>query len=183
MNTNGGKLYACFVDFHKAFDSIWHQGLFHKLTNYGICGNFNNLIESLYSQLKCAIRIGNKMTTYFRYQRGVRQGCILSPLLFNIYLNELPTLLMSPKSNPLIFPDGTQLKEPFSHHGRGLVTNVYVVKRSFQFDMKQDTCHVKGRKFTCKVWRTSWKREHNLIYSQCCEEDGIGLNHRRRRKY
>ena len=74
-------------------------------------------------------------------------------------------------------------KEPFSPHGRGLVTIVYVVKRSFQFDMKQDTCHVKGRKFTCKVWRTSWKRALNLIYSQCCEEDGIGLNHQRRRKY
>ena len=109
MNTNRGKLYACFVDFRKAFDSIWHQGLLHKLTNYGICGSFNNLIESLYSQLKCAIKVGNKMTTYFRYQRGVRQGCILSPLLFNIYLNELPTLLTSPKSDPLILPDGTQL--------------------------------------------------------------------------
>ena len=109
MNTNRGKLYACFVDFLKAFDSIWHQGLFHKLTNYGICGNFNYLIESLYSQSECAIKIGNKMTTYFRYQRGVRQRCILSPLLFNIYLNELPTLLTSPKSDPLILPDGTQL--------------------------------------------------------------------------
>ena len=79
--------------------------------------------------------------------------------------------------------DSLDLTEPFSPHGRGLVTIVYVVKRSFQFDMKQDTCHVKGRKFTCKVWRTSWKRALNLIYSQCCEEDGIGLNHRRRRKY
>ena len=108
-NTNRGKLYACFVDFRKAFDSIWHQGLFHKLTNYGICGNFNNLIESLYSQSKCAIKIGNKMSTYFRYQRGVRQGCTLSPLLFNIYLNESPTLLTSPKPDLLILPDGTQL--------------------------------------------------------------------------
>ena len=60
---------------------------------------------------------------------------------------------------------GVSIKEPFSPHGRGLVTIVYVVKRSFQFDMKQDTCHVKGRKFTCKVWRTSWKRALNDLFA------------------
>ena len=57
------------------------------------------------------------------------------------------------------------VKEPFLPHGRGLVTIVYAVKRSFQFDMKQDTCHVKGRKFTCKVWRTSWKRTLNHLFA------------------
>ena len=39
LNSNRGKLYVCFVDFKKAFDSIWHQGLFDKLLEYGIDGN------------------------------------------------------------------------------------------------------------------------------------------------
>ena len=51
-------------------------------------GNFYNLIKSLYSNSTCSIRIGNNRTRPFRYARGVRQGCILSPLLFNLYVND-----------------------------------------------------------------------------------------------
>ena len=72
---------VCFVNFKKAFDSIWHQGLFHKLSEYGIDGNIYQLIKNLYSKTKCSIKIGDRKTKMFNYARGVRQGCILSPLL------------------------------------------------------------------------------------------------------
>ena len=96
-----------------------------------------------------------------RLPRAVRpketSACLRRPLIQN-----LPTFNLPLNRRIKIVPE---VKEPFSPHGRGLVTIVYVVKRSFQFDMKQDTCHVKGRKFTCKVWRTSWKRALNDLFA------------------
>ena len=83
------KLYTCFVDFEKAFDSVWHKGLFKKLHSYGIKGKSLNLIFSLYNKTKCAIKVNNQITDFFRYEKGVRQGCPLSPLLFNLYINDL----------------------------------------------------------------------------------------------
>ena len=83
------KLYACFVDLEKAFDSVWHKGLFCKLESNGITGKSLDLIKDLYNKTKCAIKIDNRITDFFSYTKGVRQGCPLSPLLFNIYVNDL----------------------------------------------------------------------------------------------
>ena len=72
-----------YVDFRKAFDSVWHDGLLYKLLQINVRGNFYNLIKSLYSN-STSIKIGNNRMRPFRYARGVRQGCILSPLLFKL---------------------------------------------------------------------------------------------------
>ena len=91
------KIYACFVDFRKAFDSVWHQGLFYQLIK-------NNIAGHIYSSTKCAIKLLDNETPFFPYKKGVRQGCILSPLLFNIYINELPKLIEQTQSDPFVLP-------------------------------------------------------------------------------
>ena len=83
------KLYACFVDFQKAFDSVWHEGMFRKLENLGINGNFLNLIKHIYKSMTCNVKIDNKCTQSFRYEKGVQQGNPLSPLLFNLFINDI----------------------------------------------------------------------------------------------
>ena len=83
------KLFTCFVDFKKAFDSVWHQGMFHKLNKIGINGKLLDLIKNIYSKTKCAVKVNNNITDFFKYTKGVRQGCPLSPILFNIYINDL----------------------------------------------------------------------------------------------
>ena len=83
-HTPKSKLFCCFIDLKKAFDSVWHPELFKKLSHYGITGSVYNT--------KCSIKFGNKSTDYFTFGRGVREGCVLSPLLFNLYLNEIPNL-------------------------------------------------------------------------------------------
>ena len=83
------KIFACFVDFKKAFDSIWHEGLFYKMNGYGIGGKTLDLIKDIYKKTKCAIKSNNSRTSFFNYEKGVRQGCPLSPMLFNIYVNDL----------------------------------------------------------------------------------------------
>ena len=87
VNDNKGKLYVCFVDFRKAFDTVWHQGLFQKLEDAGITGNFINTLKDMYRKTECAVKLGSRTTQYFKCKKGVRQGDPLSPLLFNIYIN------------------------------------------------------------------------------------------------
>ena len=81
------KIYVCFADFKKAFDSVWLDGLLNKSVlqiNVGGCFyHVDNLIKSCISQL-FLIKIAQKQT---------RQGCILSSLLFNLYINDLPFAL------------------------------------------------------------------------------------------
>ena len=51
-----GKLFACFVDFKKAYDSVWHEGLFYKLNKIGVCGKTLDLIKDIYRKSKCAVK-------------------------------------------------------------------------------------------------------------------------------
>ena len=108
------KAFACFgglsfVDFRKAFDSVWHDGLLYKLLQIGVGGCFYKLIQNLYSNSSCALKIGTSQTKSFSYSRGVRQGCILSPLLFNLYVNDLPSAFQNTLSDPIILQNGTKL--------------------------------------------------------------------------
>ena len=82
------------MDFQKAFDSVWHDGLFRKLENNGINGNFLKLIKNIYSKTKCAVKINNKNTHFFNYDKDVQQGNPLSPLLlFDLYINDIFDIL------------------------------------------------------------------------------------------
>ena len=109
VNQNNEKIYACFVDFKKAFDSVWHKGLYLKLLENGIGGRFYDLVKDLYSNTQCAVKISGHRTPFFSYNRGVRQGCVLSPLLFNLFINELPNLFEKANSDPFLLPNGTRI--------------------------------------------------------------------------
>lgn len=91
--TKQGKIFGCFIDFKKAFDSVWHNGLFLKLLQSGVGGKTYDIIKDIYNGNKCCVKINNKRTDYFTQSKGVRQGCSLSPTLFNIYINELASAL------------------------------------------------------------------------------------------
>ena len=88
-HNEGSKIYSCFVDFKKAFDSVPRDLLLSKLFNMGITGNFFNILRHIYTTDKACIKIGQSRSDFFNLDIGVRQGCILSPLLFNLFLSDL----------------------------------------------------------------------------------------------
>ena len=98
----GKKLYGCFVDFSKAFDTISREKLFEKLLKHGINGNFYNVIKNMYFNDETRIKVGDYLSDVIYPNQGVRQGCILSPLLFNIYLSDLPSMLEAGRTGPKI---------------------------------------------------------------------------------
>ena len=98
---NGRKIYSCFVDFKKAFDSIPRDLLLEKLLKLGVNGKFFNVIKSMYNNDFCCVRIGEKITNTFLANQGVKQGCVLSPLLFNIFLSDLPKIFSNPDCHPV----------------------------------------------------------------------------------
>ena len=87
--TRQGKIYACLVDFKKAYNTVWYEGLFTKLSKVNIEGQFLKLIESLYRQSCCAVKVGKFRTEFILCEKGVRQGCQLSPILFNLHIHDL----------------------------------------------------------------------------------------------
>ena len=78
-----------FVDVSKAFDTIPRDILLRKIHNYGITGRVFNIIRDIYIKDKSCVKIGDKYTMDFNINLGVRQGCVLSPLLFNIFMADL----------------------------------------------------------------------------------------------
>ena len=82
-------LYNNFIDFRQAFDSVWQQGLWQVLRNYGIPEELVELLEDMYSISLSAVRVVRELTEWFRVTVGVRQGCGLSIYLFNLILEAM----------------------------------------------------------------------------------------------
>ena len=74
-------MYACFVDFSKAYDYVWRVGLLYKPILNGLSTKFIHLIKSMYEDLQLSVKLGDCITSFFDSLLGVRQGCNLSPLL------------------------------------------------------------------------------------------------------
>ena len=79
------NIYFCFIDYAKAFDYVDHNKLGKILKEMGIPGHLTYLLRNLYAGQEATVRTGHGTTDWFQIGKGVRQGCILSPCLFNLY--------------------------------------------------------------------------------------------------
>ena len=86
-------LYMCFVDYSKAFDTVCHSKLWETLKEMGFPGRAIELMESLYESQQSAVRCGSGTSDWFSIQKGVRQGCVMSPTLFSMYTEAIMRLV------------------------------------------------------------------------------------------
>ena len=77
--------YFCLIDYAKAFDCVDHKKLWKLLKETGIPDHLTCLLRNLYADQEATLRIGHGTTDWFQIGKGVHQGCILSPCLFNLY--------------------------------------------------------------------------------------------------
>ena len=81
------SLYVCFVDFEKAFDSIDRQTIWEIIRHYGVPEKIVNITRLLYEDYSCQVIHDGRLSEEFQVTTGVRQGCLLSPLLFLVVLD------------------------------------------------------------------------------------------------
>ena len=79
------NIYFCFIDYVKAFDCVNHSKLWKILKEMGIPDHLTGLLRNLYAGQEATVRTGYGTTDWFHIGKGVRQGCILSLYLFNLY--------------------------------------------------------------------------------------------------
>ena len=78
-------IYFCIIDYAKAFDCVDHKKLWKILQEMGIPDHMTHPLRKLYTGQEATVRTGHGTTDWFQIGKGVHQGCILSPCLFNLY--------------------------------------------------------------------------------------------------
>ncbi|KAK3771263.1 hypothetical protein RRG08_024342 [Elysia crispata] len=103
---NGGSIDAIYMDFRKAYDSVPHRRLLHKVRAHGIQGSVLDWIDAFLSERKQRVYINGSQSQEGQVTSGIPQGSVLGPILFVIYINDLPNEV---ESEVRIFADDTKL--------------------------------------------------------------------------
>ena len=118
----GDTAYVAFLDTHKAFDTVWHKGLLHKLKLLGINSQYLKMITNAYHNIQSIVSINTYQSPPFDIQRGIRQGGVLSALFYIVFINDLVEEL--DKSNLGVFICDIKASNPT------LVDDLTLVSRS-----------------------------------------------------
>ena len=90
------------MDFNKAFDNVWHEALFLKLARIGVTGRCYSIIKDMYTNTRVCGRSDSGYTHEIPVLKGVLQGNVLSPTLFNIFINDITDYLIPDQTSPEI---------------------------------------------------------------------------------
>ena len=103
--SRGKRLYCAFVDLKKAFDSVYLNGLWNKLFKLGVDSKMLSIIHDMYQQVRCCVKGQSTYSEFFECTIGLKQGEVLSPILFSMFINDLEQCLKEGSSSNLVFED------------------------------------------------------------------------------
>jgi hypothetical protein len=137
---------AVFLDVEKAFDQVWHEGLLHKLRSLSVPHGLYNVLKSYLNGRVFSVRVGDTRSPLRSLTAGVPQGSLLSPLLFAIYMSDVP-LPSDPHTRIALYADDT---------------TVYSSSKSPALLCK----HLQRYLDTLTVWCRDWKVTINAMKSK-----------------
>ena len=88
-HSRGKKTWLAFLDLRKAFPSVWREGLWIKMTKLGLGGKFLRIYQEIYSKTSARVRVGSTLSRSYQVTTELREGCVLSPILFSIFIMDL----------------------------------------------------------------------------------------------
>ena len=145
MNASG-ETRAIALDISKAFDKVWHAGLLHKLKSYGVSGSLFSIIKSFLTGRKIKIVLDGRSSSLYSINAGVPQGSILGPILFLIFINDLPDNVLCKLS---MYADDTTLYQSLDSQGTATKNEAQWAKFEMAADLEYDLR-------TITEWGDSW---------------------------
>ena len=172
---NRGKkgTYCCFIDVKKAFDRVFRAGLWERVAEEGVRGKMWRVLVSIYNTVESCVKVKEDLTEWFPVSTGVRQGCILSPFLYALFINglvrEINALNLGVKINneyklsALLYADDIVL---IAEHRYALqkmldVVSKYAQKWRFELNPKKSEVVVFGEKYPPR--NVQWKLGGQII--------------------
>ena len=167
-----------------AYDRVWREGLWAKLEEYGFGGKFLRIIKELYNGCESKVGLGGNETGWFKMEEGLKQGCVLSPMLFALFLKGLGDRLLETgmgiqvgevRIPGLFFADDMAIMGEDDHQLEELlrVTGEYGARWKMAFNAKKSKVINVGTKATKKKWRLGNENiQEGGEYSIQIEEEG-----------
>lgn len=186
-NHYNSPVYSCFLDASKAFDRVNHWSLFNKLINRSVPDALVRILLLWYNNQTMCIKWESETSEYFNVTNGVRQGGILSPYLFSVYMDDLSGILSKSKVgcfidnvcfNHVFYADDICLLAPSPTGLQKLITasEQYSIDTSIRFNPLKSVCIVfKPPKFKLYVPPVYLNNEM-LSYNDCTTYLGFKLN-------
>jgi len=167
---NGEPIDIIYLDFKKAFDSVPHERLLTKLSAYGVCGNTLNWIRNFLTGRSQHVRVGSERSEKTSVLSGIPQGSILGPILFTVFINDLPE---SVQSVIKVFADDTKL---YNIASNSTVIQVDINKLqdwselwNLYFNVAK--CHVMHMGKKNENYEYTMKMKDDVIVINTCEEE------------
>ena len=167
MLERGKRLYAAFLDLDKAYDRVWRTGLWEALKQYGVEGRLLKAVQGLYKDSEATVKVGEEMTDWFEVQRGVRQGCPMSPWLFNIYLDRVL------KEALPLFRGGAGLNNCQIQVTMFADDTVLLAESEEELKWNVEKLHEAMKKHKLKV---NWSKSNTMVFSRVPTECNIEID-------